>query len=438
MPFGRKSADGRSVDFDAVWDRVIRPAIEAANMMPLRADEEQAGGIIHRPMFERLLLCDYVVCDLTFANANVFYELGIRHAARPYTTVLIAADAIRLPFDVAMLRTMSYALDGAGNPAEEAKDASVLGDALIAARTQSLKSAPSQDSPLFQLLDGIEPLHVPSDKTDVFREQVEYSEQAKAKLMEARQSGKEAIDEVRRSLGAIDAIEAGVAVDIMLSYRAIRDWQSMIDLVDDMPEQLRRTVLVQEQLGFALNRAGNSIGAERVLRTLIEERGPSSETLGILGRVYKDRWEQAKNSGETTKANALLGMAIQTYKSGFETDWRDHYPGMNAVTLMEIQEPPDPARIELLPVVRYSVQRRIETGEADYWDWATLLELEVLADNQEAAHIALGEALINVRESFEPETTQRNIRLIRIARAARGDQVAWIEEVEMELGKAAA
>jgi hypothetical protein len=83
MPFGRKEAGGRSVEFDAVWKDLIAPAIEAADMQPLRADEEQSGGIIHKPMFERLILCEFAVADLTLANANVFYEIGIRHAARP-------------------------------------------------------------------------------------------------------------------------------------------------------------------------------------------------------------------------------------------------------------------------------------------------------------------------------------------------------------------
>jgi hypothetical protein len=85
MPFGRKEAGGRSVEFDAVWQEVIAPAIAAADMQPLRADEEQAGGIIHKPMFERLLLCEYAVCDLTLANPNVFYELasGMPHVRRP-------------------------------------------------------------------------------------------------------------------------------------------------------------------------------------------------------------------------------------------------------------------------------------------------------------------------------------------------------------------
>ncbi|MGD2114277.1 MAG: hypothetical protein PVG07_04435, partial [Acidobacteriota bacterium] len=79
MPFGEKpDAAGAVIDFDAVYEELIRPAVEAAGLEPLRADEERVGGIIHKPMFERLVLCDYAVADLTTANANVFYELGVR------------------------------------------------------------------------------------------------------------------------------------------------------------------------------------------------------------------------------------------------------------------------------------------------------------------------------------------------------------------------
>jgi hypothetical protein len=37
---------------------LIAAAIEAAELEPIRADEELVGGIIHKPMFERLLLCE--------------------------------------------------------------------------------------------------------------------------------------------------------------------------------------------------------------------------------------------------------------------------------------------------------------------------------------------------------------------------------------------
>src|ERR1041385_747726 len=101
MPFGMKSdAAGLTINFDAIYNDVIKPAIADAGLDPVPADEERAGGIIQKPMYERLILCPFAVADLTTANANVLYELGVRHAARPASTVLIAAEGGRLPFDV--------------------------------------------------------------------------------------------------------------------------------------------------------------------------------------------------------------------------------------------------------------------------------------------------------------------------------------------------
>ncbi|HEV2764226.1 MAG TPA: hypothetical protein VGV38_14680, partial [Pyrinomonadaceae bacterium] len=110
MPFGRKKdpSGGPDINFDRIYEDAVRPAIEDAGMEPIRADEERTGGIIHRAMFERLLLCDFAVADLTTANANVFYELGVRHAARPATTLAIFAGQQFLPFDVNYLRALPY------------------------------------------------------------------------------------------------------------------------------------------------------------------------------------------------------------------------------------------------------------------------------------------------------------------------------------------
>ncbi len=45
MPFGRKSSPlGGIIDFDAVYLQIITPAIVAAALDPIRADEEQAAG----------------------------------------------------------------------------------------------------------------------------------------------------------------------------------------------------------------------------------------------------------------------------------------------------------------------------------------------------------------------------------------------------------
>ena len=93
MPFGIKESDGKAINFDFIYDKIIKPSITDSGLEPIRADEEIAGGIIHKPMFERLILCDFAITDITTANANVFYELGIRHAIRPSSNVLICSKS---------------------------------------------------------------------------------------------------------------------------------------------------------------------------------------------------------------------------------------------------------------------------------------------------------------------------------------------------------
>jgi hypothetical protein len=432
MPFGRKpEAGGREIDFDAVFTEVIAPAIIDAGLSPIRADEEAAGGIIHKPMFERLLLCEYAVADLTTANANVYYELGVRHSARPWSTVLLFAEGTRLPFDLSPMRAIPYRMSKAGDPAEPGEDCETLIAALRKARERIA------DSPVFQLVDGVIPPDISRLKTDVFRDRVAYSEELKGRLAEARKTGIDAIRAVASEMGPIADLETGVAIDLMLSYRAVKAWPAMIELVEQMAEPLARSVMVREQYALALNRAGDGEKAERVLLDLIEDRGPSSETLGILGRVYKDRWQAAKDAEQEVLARGLLDKAIDAYLKGFETDWRDAYPGINAVTLMELRDPPDPRQDEILPVVTYSVKRRIESGEPDYWDHATLLELAALSRDPKAAAAALADALASVRELWEPETTLRNLQLIRNSRETRSEEADWLLEIERELAQAA-
>ncbi|MDX6444925.1 MAG: hypothetical protein QOH71_1999 [Blastocatellia bacterium] len=433
MPFGKKpDAMGNTVDFDRIYHEIIAPAIEQAGLETIRADEEMAGGIIHKPMFERLILCEYAVADLTTANANVFYELGLRHAVRQWSTVLIFAGGGRLPFDVSLLRALPYKLTSDGLPADAATDSKALAERLTAARQAATENAmPATDSPLYQLVEDYP--NVAHEKTDVFRDLVRYSAEIKKRLEVARKESLEAVQAVEVALGNLKDQEGAVLIDLFLSYRSVKGWTQMIALVDKMPRPLAATVMVQEQLAMALNRAGQGEAAEKVLTELLTARGASSETLGILGRVYKDRWEAAVKGGQKLLARSLLDKAIDTYLRGFESDWRDAYPGVNAVTLMELKEPPDPRRETILPVVSYAVERKIAKGNADYWDYATLLELAVLAKDEQRATQYAGDALAAVRESWEPETTLRNLRLISEARARRNEELPWAKDIEEAL-----
>ncbi len=432
MPFGIKKdpESSRDVNFDSIYAEIIRPAVEDADMEPLRGDEEIISGIIHKPMFERLMLCDFAVADLTTANANVFYELGIRHAARPHSTVLMFVEDMRLPFDVAPLRGVPYGIGDDGLPSNVDRDRANLAENLKACRK------PVEDSPLFQLVQEWPRPDIARLKTDRFRDLVEYSQAFRKKLEQARNAGAAAVDDVATEIDPTTA-EPAVTIDLLLSYRSVENWPAMIDLIEQMPPLIGRSVLVREQLGFALNRTGRKDEAIAVLRELIDEHGRSSETCGILGRVYKDKWEEALAEGSELMARGFLNKAIDAYVAGFDADMRDPYPGINAVTLMEMADPVDARQADYLPVVSFVAARRLGLSMTDYWDYATMLELAVLARDQDRALGHLADALSSVRESWEPASTANNLRLIGDQRRRRNEDHDWIDRIVQELEDAA-
>lgn len=454
MPFGQKPdpSGGAEIDFDRIYKTGLEPAIKAAEMEPIRADEERTGGIIHKPMFERLLLCEYALADLTTANANVFYELGVRHTARPSTTLTIFAKHQPIPFDVNFLRSMPYEL-GQHNAFGE-DEAKALREA-VTSKLSDLRELSTRyavvDSPLFDLLKDWDPGKIARDKTDVFREQVQLNEDLKRQLAAIREKGRsregrikalEDLQLLRAGLGSLEATEAGTVVDLMLSFRALEDWSGMIALHDDMPEALKRQILVREQLGFAYNRrAGKSqdpadrAEALRILTEVEEQQGPSSETCGLIGRIHKDNWNDALSANDRVTAVGHLKKAIKAYTRGFMADLRDAYPGINAVTLLDIKGDKDSLEFKkrLLPVVSFAVEQRLAGSQPDYWDHATMLELAVLNDEPERAAEHLAEAIAEIRETWEPATTANNLHLIERARASRAIHTAWLVQIIKEL-----
>ena len=85
---------------------------------------------------------------------------------------------------------------------------------------------------------------------------MEYSVQVKDKLAAARIAPQkaDAVRAVQHGLGDIANLDAGVAIDLMLSYRAASAWDDMVKLIQKFPAPLAQTVMVREQLGLALNR----------------------------------------------------------------------------------------------------------------------------------------------------------------------------------------
>ena len=122
MGFGEKVdyKTNRTLDLDKTY-RLIREAVEQAGLECIRADDIVHAGVIDKPMYENLLSADIAIADLSTSNENAIYELGVRHALRPHTTIVLAEKQFKFPFDLNHLVIRSYEHLGTGIDYEEAE-----------------------------------------------------------------------------------------------------------------------------------------------------------------------------------------------------------------------------------------------------------------------------------------------------------------------------
>src|SRR4029453_18689981 len=146
-------ATGRKLDLDKSYRLLIKPAVESKGLECIRADEIRHAGTIDLPMYQELLTAAVVAAPLSTANPNAFYELGIRHALRPRTTIVISEDKLPLPFDLHSLSVFTYQHLGDAIEFDEVmRFRQVLGDT-IEACLQDQQS----DSPVYTFLTQLTP-----------------------------------------------------------------------------------------------------------------------------------------------------------------------------------------------------------------------------------------------------------------------------------------
>lgn len=446
MPFGKK-IDPKTrveIDFDQIYKTAIAPAVEESGLECVRGDEEASGGIIHTAMFARLLLAEFVVADLTTANPNVFYELGVRHAAKPYTTVPIFATIGDLPFDVQLVRAIPYTLEN-GQLTEPA--AAALGKALEARIQRALQGPAAKDSPLFQLFDRFPGITLSADLIDVFRDRVESAQSFRARLAAARDTmprtaAVAALKAIQDGLGNLQTVERGALVDLFLAYRDIEGWDEMVALYAQLPADLRDAALVRQQFALALNRQnqpGSRTRATVVLHQIIKDFGESAETYGLLGRVYKDLYKKATAARQVVAAAGYLDQAIEVYTRGFECEPLDYYPGINAITLLLEKGTPEAQQevARLLPLVSFAAARLGGPTAGNYWTVATVLELALIGGDRALAARALARAVTAEAKPWMLKSTAEDLQTILDRRRGTADTADLEAAVAALLARAA-
>jgi hypothetical protein len=327
-PFGiKESLAKEQIDFDAVERDLIVPALTRCGVDGRTTLDILRQGNIRVDMFQRLLTADLVVADVSLHNANVFYELGIRHALRNKRTFLVRAEGDRYPFDLQTDRYFTY----------DAKAPAAKLDLLMTALRQTLDSE-ATDSPVFNLLPGLTEqdrshfLPVPRD----FREEVDRAFSAKQpgdlELFGSEVSGLEWEYEGLRVVGRaqykLNAFEGARE-----TWEAIRKFDPL-----DLEANMQLATVYQRLKDLA--RSDQAI--QRALESLRLRGWDRAEIHALLGRNAKERWRSGWKSTppEQQRAEALrspfLRESLEAYSGAFHEDLNHFYSGLNALALSTI------------------------------------------------------------------------------------------------------
>jgi tetratricopeptide (TPR) repeat protein len=435
-PFGIKNG----IDFNRVESELIGPALTGHKLTGRTTGDTLKQGSIRTEMFHRLLTADVVIVDISIDNANVYYELGIRHALRNKRTFMIRGSsaevpANEVPFD---LRTDRYLPYDAANPA-------LALDRLTEGLRQTLLSE-DKDSPVFQLLpelveqDRWRFLAVPADFQDeveraITQESTRY-QWGDLKLLQTEVGGLEWEVEGWRVVGRAQFRNR--------AYEHARDtWEAVLN--NDPNDKEANT-----WLGTIYQRLGNLTESNIVLQNILEHEATTekerAEAHSLIGRNLKEKWkaEWADLPAEQRQAAALgspfLERSYEHYREGFIEDLDNYYSGINALGMLTIMttlattcpdewsesfQDDEEAERELkkkkdeLAKLRGSVTLSLEAAKAhmeragaeDMWYSITLADLDLLTSKRPSFVAKQYRTVLADARGFEIDAVRRQLAI---------------------------
>lgn len=155
--------DGREYNLDLSYEKILKPVLEKFKIKYIRADEIMMSEIIDESMYRLLLCADLVIADITTLNPNALYELGVRYALKPFSTIIIGDKNTRFPFDINHIRIFSYEHLGNDIKIEEVNRM----QRVISTVINNIKLCDSNiiDSPVYKYLPGLLPPSYPEDRS---------------------------------------------------------------------------------------------------------------------------------------------------------------------------------------------------------------------------------------------------------------------------------
>jgi len=435
-PYGKEHKDnaqalGDEIDFDVVYHRLIEPALRQAGCDPFRADSEASAGDIRTDMYFELVTADLVVADISIANPNVFYELGVRHGVCPRGVLVLQGDFITSRvFDVAPDRSFSY--DGSlfvpSKTSEKADDATAqkLLSREVERLSQTFKHALAGErgtmgSPVYEHLPGLIPVNWDNIQT------------SKANYFGALRDDWLECVRVAQSQGHPGDIKTLADDAPTLLHRTIILYHAALALIDlcryTAAERELREIIEQDsnqfdaqlQLGLVLAHQGKTDQAEHHLREILQKHKDEPQAGDMLGQVYRHLWhlswreepEETRNE-KAIDSSQLAALAVRSFIGAQQLDARAYFAGFNALILIALLNelrkstgqdaaeiwPADLDKLvkELTTVVQFCAknarERAITIGDPveQFWTTTTLSGIALLHNDQTKALQRIHEA----------------------------------------------
>ena len=350
MGFGKKMdyRNSKEVDLDVIYKKVIKKLFgDLKEYELIRADEISGSDIIDVSMYSLLLKADLVIADITTMNENAIYELGIRHALKPFSTIIMMQESEKIPFDLNHCRILTYKDFGEvleDNEAEEIKRK------LHSFVRESEKQ--HTDSPLYTYLPNMVPPNLSDKKLD--------------QLIDIAKAKEKTISHL-----------VGNAENLKNQSKfkeSVSEWKKLRDILPNNDYIVQQLALTQYKSKYP----NETLALEEALETiksLNPQKSLDLETLGIAGAIYKNLFRLNKNYD-------YLEEAITYYKKGFIIK-NDYYNGENYSNclLLKTQNPSlEKEEIEYLKFESKKVcekiililEEKLRENEINYWMYATL------------------------------------------------------------------
>lgn len=356
---------GRTLDLDKTFENLIKPVFDNLNIKCFRANGIRHTGVIDELMYEWIFKADIVVADISTLNPNALYELGVRHALRPNSTIVISEDKLKYPFDINHITIEKYEHLGKDIGVSEAtrfkKELNL--------KVTTILKLKKRDSPIY--------IYLPKLNPPAFQRK-----RKKNKKLSKRKNNQPTVSELLK-----DAEKARNENNFKIASEL---YKVCLKYDPNNHFLIQRLALVTYK-SLSPNPKNALSKAENILDKLNPLETTDPETLGLSGAINKRLYE-------ITNDKHYLDKSLWFYEKGFYIK-QDYYNGINYAYLFTVKSVIEKKKYE---AISYYIQAN-KIREQIIFICKTLIKQKIFRgrDDKEWIYQSLAQAYLGLNKKAE-------------------------------------